>query len=71
MSRALTKKAVHIDPISGMICVDQIKICRKIVSPNGEIFLEFIDRDRHRSDCRGSCLVEIRLADLVETITIG
>ena len=71
MSKTLTKKAIHIDPISGMICIDQIKVCRKIVAPNGDIFLEFKDRDRHRSNCRGDCFVEVRLTDLVDAITMS
>lgn len=69
MSRAVGKDAVNIDPISGIIRIDQIIVGRRIVNPNGETYLQFKDRDKLRSNCRGDCLVEVRLIDLVAALS--
>lgn len=40
----------------------------KLIEMDGEVWLEFYDRDRLRSSCRGDHLLHIRLSDFITRI---
>ena len=65
--KKITRESVKIDPSGGMIRIDGLILCKKVIR-NGEIWLQFKDRDAVRSNCRHACLIEISLDELVGMI---
>jgi hypothetical protein len=65
--KTITGTSVKVDPSSGMIRIDGLILCKKVIR-NGATFLQFKDRDAVRSNCRKACLIEISLSDLVGQI---
>ena len=61
MAEHVTKIVKPVVRADGMIKIDGITIGR-LVAERGVIVVQ--DRDRMRSQCRGSFFVEVRLADL-------
>jgi hypothetical protein len=53
-------KTVRVDPVTHLIRVDGIIVCKMIIREN-TVFLEFKDGDRLRSQCRHTQFVEIPL----------
>ena len=58
------------DPIikicpDGIVRVDGAAVFKR-VELDGVIYLEFVDRDRMRSKCRGSKFIKIALTELVK-----
>jgi len=51
----------------GLMKLDGVPMFRKVVR-DGAIYVQFYDKDRMRSNCRGSRLVEIRLDLLVLSV---
>lgn len=51
----------------GFLQLDGSKSC-KLVQMDGEVWLEFYDRDRMRSSCRGDHLLHIRLSDFITRV---
>lgn len=51
----------------GLMKIDGVPMFRK-VEHNNIVYLQFCDKDRMRSSCRGSRLVEIRLDLLIQAI---
>lgn len=43
-------------------------VCCRLLIQDGEVWLEFYDRDRLRSSCRGDHLVCIKLEDFITRI---
>ena len=66
-SKIIGRSSVKIDPISGLIRIDGIIVCKK-VTIDGRTFLQFKDSDRMRASCRKSALVELPLADFVAMV---
>lgn len=54
----------------GLMKIDGVPMFRKVIR-DGVIFVQFFDKDRMRSSCRGTRLVEIRLDLLIQTIRNG
>ena len=52
----------------GLIRIDGFSAFRKIVR-GGIIYVQFCDRDRMRSQCRGTKFIEVPLALLVEILS--
>ena len=48
----------------GMLLVDGIPVFRKVTTPTGSILIEFCDKDKNRSACRGSNQVLVSLEEL-------
>ena len=65
--KKITRESVKIDPSGGMIRIDGMNLCKKVIR-NGVIYLQFKDRDAVRSNCRHACLIEISLDELVGMI---
>ena len=65
--KLITGTSVKIDPSGGMIRIDGMNLCKKVIR-NGVIYLQFKDRDAVRSNCRHACLIEISLDELVGMI---
>ncbi len=65
--KLVSQPAVTIDPCTGLVRVDNIIICKKVVR-DGITFLQFKDGDRLRSQCRKANLVEIALADFAMVV---
>ena len=60
MIKTLDRTAVNIDVLSGLVRIDGIIACKKVIR-NGVVYLQFKDGDRLRSSCRKCNLVEIAL----------
>jgi hypothetical protein len=65
--KTITREKVKIDPSGGMIKIDGMNLCKKVIR-NGVTYLQFKDRDAVRSNCRHACLIEISLDELVGMI---
>ena len=65
--KKITRESVKIDPSGGMIRIDGMNLCKKVIR-NGVIYLQFKDRDAVRSNCRKTCYIEISLIDFVGQI---
>lgn len=50
-----------------MVRIDGFTLCKRIIK-NGEVYLQFCDRDNIRASCRGSKFIEIKLVDFYERI---
>ena len=66
-AKIVDKHSVTIDPVTGLVRVDAIIICKSI-KRDGKTYLQFKDGDRLRSNCRKTCLVEIELGMFAEII---
>lgn len=67
-SKIITQSSVKIDKISGLVRVDGIIVCKKVIL-DGRTYLQFKDKDRPRGRCRGTTVVEIRLSDFYSAIS--
>lgn len=54
----------------GMVRIDGAPLFKRIERADGVIILQFIDRDRMRSACRGSRFIEIPLTELVKQMEV-
>jgi hypothetical protein len=66
MELILDKSSVKITE-DGLMKIDGVPMFRKIVR-HGVIYIQFCDKDRMRSNCRGTRLVEIKLDILLLAI---
>jgi hypothetical protein len=62
-------KPVSVDE-KGFVLVDGVKIGRRVVR-QGAIKIEFCDKDRRRSQERGTRLVEVSVEELGEAVQSG
>lgn len=53
----------------GLARIDGIVACRRIIR-GGIIYIQFLDKDRLRSKCRGTEFVEIPLIKLCEMLSL-
>jgi len=57
---------IRIEP-AGQVQVDGVTVFRRLVRPDG-VYIQFVDRDRMRSACRGSRYIEIPLSRLIQLL---
>jgi hypothetical protein len=53
-------KSLQTDPVTSIVRVDGITLCKRVVR-DGVVWLQFKDKDRMRSDARGTPFVEVPL----------
>ena len=51
----------------GMVRINGAPVFKR-VELDGVIYLEFVDRDRMRSSCRGSKFVKVSLTEIIEKL---
>lgn len=52
---------------SDMVRIDGFTLCKRIIK-DGEVYLQFCDRDNIRASCRGSKFIEIKLSVFAQKI---
>lgn len=62
-------KTVKIDPQTSLIRVDNVTVCKRVIRC-GRVWLQFKDKDRLRSQCRGTEFIEVPL-DMFQSALIG
>lgn len=60
-------QAVHVDE-RDFVVVDGIKIGRRVRGSDGQVRLQICDKDRRRSERRGTRFVEVDPGDLAEAL---
>jgi len=58
---------MKLNPDSGMVRVDGIPLCRRVVRRDG-VYLQFADRDRQRTRIRGTRYIEVRLDAFINRV---
>jgi hypothetical protein len=61
-------ECIRIDNITGMVRVDGVPVFKIRTSDNGEIYLQFADLNKIRSDGRGTRFIEVPIEVLIEKI---
>lgn len=64
-------ECIKVDPVSGMVRVDGIIVCRVVVIPGDGVRLQFFDGNRQRSARRGANLVEVPISTFAERVSNG
>lgn len=59
---------IRIDNITGMVRIDGYAVFKVRSSPDGELYLQFADDNKFRSNGRGTRFIEIPMNVLVERI---
>jgi len=67
-AKTIDRKCIDIDTITGLICIDGIIACKKVLRGGGKTYLQFKDGDRLRSNCRTCNLVEIPLDEFIVAV---
>jgi hypothetical protein len=65
--KTLVQRNVAIHPQTQIIRLDGVILGKRIVR-DGKVFLQVKDGDRVRSECRGTCFVEISLDELAQVL---
>jgi hypothetical protein len=62
-----TCKTVKVDPTTSLVRVDGI-VCFKRIVRDGQVYLQFKDRDGIRANCRGTYFVEVPLDEFAAVL---